>query len=600
MVRLRQALAVLSLLLLVGCSGIARFGDSPALQFPSQDILTTPGALPQAPRAVSASTTVDGSAHDGCGGSVTDQPPAAVIDAAAAPCSWARYVYGMPEGGELRFIGIEVEEVLGGYWVGLSDYGGTARWEWHGPYTASSMITPNGEPGNYLSATGNLYWVVLATTGNSLRVISSTVSGDWPDPEQVRRVPPPGQHLAAPGPAAHPSLVVMPQIEGVSEEGAPVIFYTAGEGEDANTCLAYYDGDEWVQRPAAPEGTRLTRGIARWTTQGGVIAAYNASTGLGAIGKPGTVNVLRTDSGWCITEAGYVGGPIDYALTQLAMDSDQSGDYVAITRSYDTSFGQKCGFNMLTPMGEHFSSPLELGDMVAAAAAAFDPTGGPTLAMYSMGTTDTDGTVLLDYMVTVQRFDDGWNHDSEWLDRGAPVGLDLGYSSAGDPQLLMVCGHDVALESPPEIDTEATLRFDVSIGTWNGLYWSYLDLLTGTATVDYGMHEIEVDLAADAAWAGPAALSCSTAAGIVEYTADDGFAITAGDLAVTTHFYTDDGEGYGESAYFTGDAGLQHDWEEGPGGPCCAWIGADTIDIEVLLDVYAHQTGDLLYWSPDT
>lgn len=600
MLRPRQALAALSLLLLASCSGIVHLGDSPALQFPNQDILTAPGALPQAPHVASASSVIDGDDHDGCGGSVTDDPPVAIVDAAATPCSWTRYVYGMPEGGELRFIGVEVEEVAGDYWVGLSDYGGTARWEWHGPYTASSLVFPAGQPADYLSPSGNLYWVVLASGGSSLRMVSSTVSGDWLEPEPVRRMPPPGQHLAAPGPAAHPSLVLMPEIEGVSEEGAPVIFYTGGEGDEANTCLAFYDGDDWQQRPLAPEGTLLIHPIARWTTQGGVIAAYNASTSLGAYGKPGLVNVMRTEPGWRVTEWQDIGGPIDYALTQLAMDCDAAGEDVSIVASYDTPFDQQGGFHMLTPQGTHYSAPLELGDKVAAAATAFDPAGGPTLAMYSMGTTDTDGTVLLDYMVTIQRFDDGWSFDTEWLDRGEPVGLDLGYSSAGDPQLLMICGHDVALQSPPEIDTEATLRFDVSIGTWNGLYWGYLDLLTGSATVDHELHTIEVNIAADAAWTGPAALSCSTAAGIVEYTADDGFAITAGALAVATHFYTDTGEGFAESPYFSGDPGLQFDWEDSAGGPCCAYIGAETVEIEVLLDVYAHQTGDLLYWSPAT
>ena len=59
------------------------------------------------------------------------------------------------------------------------------------------------------------------------------------------------------------------------------------------------------------------------------------------------------------------------------------------------------------------------------------------------------------------------------------------------------------------------------------------------------------------------------------------------------------GGAYGATDYFSGDPGIQLDWAEGAGGPCCAFIKAESVDITELLGGNISASSDLMYWSPE-
>ena len=150
---------------LAGCGSGAGMGGFPASGMPSLGLLADLGSPPQGPHIAAATLSISGSSFEDSGGNIAAEPPSVTVDATAAAYSWVRYAFGMPAGGTLNNVRVGVESVLGEFWVALSDYSGAGSWTWYGPYSDIAVVAPAGNPGDCLSLTNNLYWVVVAPHG---------------------------------------------------------------------------------------------------------------------------------------------------------------------------------------------------------------------------------------------------------------------------------------------------------------------------------------------------------------------------------------------------------------------------------------------------
>jgi len=162
--------------------------------------------------------------------------------------------------------------------------------------------------------------------------------------------------------------------------------------------------------------------------------------------------------------------------------------------------------------------------------------------------------------------------------------------------MLMVSARDLEITFP--VTFKATLYFDAVLGTWTGTDWFYEPIFEGDTSINIFQKTITLDMAGDVSWAGDGALSFANFQGNVEFDLTNGFEITGGNVQNETKYYTKLGGGWGESSYFTGTPGVQLSWQDGPGGPACAYIKAETIDITDLLDGNLSINNELCYWSP--
>ncbi|MBN2081435.1 hypothetical protein JW859_04415 [bacterium] len=569
-------------ILLCGCAG-GPAGINPEAGIPLSSG-TDLGPLPQAPHIASATETVNGEDCDACGDGVTTDPPAALFDASGRPFCWARYGCGLPEDGTFNSVSLDVESVNGAYWVALACYAAD-MWEWHGPYTDDSLVEPTGSPEDYRSGTDNLYWVVCAVAEAGLRLVSSTVDYDW-DPPVTYNVPPSGQLTITTEPAAYPSLILLPAIEGVAQEGAPLVFYTRGEETSADTYVAYYDGSAWQERKLFPDGPRVLLAVVRspgpHSTIMAMVGAYDTE------GDAARIFVLDTDLALLSTMS--ASSNPSGTITHIAMDCVDTATWcIAQVRNTATGSAVSASYEDMTDMLKTPYDAVLVDETVAGLDVCYDAV-KPVVA-YSHGTAETEGTLLLDFEVTLTT--------PQWTttkaDYNSPLTLDLHYDDAFGMQLLMVSGRDFHIAFP--ISFTATLYFDAVLGTLAGETWTFDTIYEGDLGLDFIHSEIDVDMAADVAWADMGALSIANVTGTLGYSLADGFEITGGTLSNTSRYYEKLGGGYGETSYFTGAPGVQMSWQVGAGGPGCAYIKAETAEIEDIIAGTA-ASGELLYWSP--
>jgi len=547
------------------------------------------GPLPQTAHLASATETVNGADHAAAGDGVTDDPPAALFAAGELPFCWARYGFGLPVDGTFNTVSLDVESVTGQYWVGLANYDEDG-WEWHGPYTDDCLVEPSGDPADYRSGSDNLHWAVCAEAAATLRLVSSTVDYDW-EPTLTYNVPPAGEQTVTTEPAAYPSLLLLPAIDGVAAEGAPLVFHTRGDGSTADTYVSYYDGSAWTGRKLFPDGPRVLLAVVRppgeHETLVAMAGAYDADSDeakifmldadLNAVGNltassnpEGTITHFAMDcvdtSMWCIAQARNTSGGA--AVSACFDDMTDSIKY-----PYDDALVDEtvAGLDVCYAGDGMFAKPV---------------------VAYSHGTADTEDTILLDFEITTAQ--PHW--ETSKVDNGdSPLTLDLHYDDAFGLQLLMVSGRNFSISFP--ISFTATLYYDAVLGTLSGETWTFDTIYEGEMGLDFINSEIDVDAAADIAWADMGQLSIANVAGTLGYSLADGFTITGGTLSNTSRYYEKLGGGYGETSYFTGTPGVQMSWQVGSAGPSCAYIQAETAEIEDIVSG-AQSSGELLYWSP--
>lgn len=596
MYRLAFITMILAVLLLSSCSSGAAVPNPIG---PAQLAgLTT---LPDLPHVASSAEMVNGVDSTAAGPGATDDDPAVLLDAAGLTCSWAMYSFGAFEEMILNSLHVDVENVTGEFWVGLSNYGNTNAWEFQGPFTTDTDVSLAGIPGTYTSPlSSNLHWVVVADGDSNLRVVSSTVDYDLMG-MPLFYVPPTGMQIIATPPATDPTLVIMTNAPSVAEEGAPVIFYTAGDGISANTHMAWYNGAEWENRVL--DGTkRYTMARAHWTGSEGVIVCYY--NGAGGIEDPSEIRLLYTDAEWLIntTDSVNMGGPHNRIPTMLAMDHDDATHRTAAIHAYvQDLMPPQVQVSMVTDVGGSNSGDLAVvGDIYGGVDIAFDPDpmddGG--WAMYSSGTYDTTDILLLDFQIKYARLSDmTWDWEAEnYIDYNSPMAIDLHYAPDGVPRLLMISARDMSI---PFTDITASLYYDAVLGTFNGAGWDFEDIFTSSIAIHIFAQNMDVDLGVDVSWAASDALHFANVEGTVDFSLSPEFAITGGNLANNANYMTETAGEFSSSPYFTGDPGITHSWAAGPNGPACAYINVEQVDVDdVLSGDLSGIAADLVYWSP--
>jgi len=387
-------------LVLVGCGNSGAWLGVSRHALPDTGWQQAAGPLPDEPHISSATAQIDGTDFGANGGNIAGEPPQVTVDASTVDLSWVRYGLGIPAGGTLNSISLDLPGVSDEYWVGLSNYGGLNAWEWYGPYDDNAVITPQGTPADYLSGTRNLYWVVLATRGNSFTLSSSTVDYDY-EPPVLYHVPPPDTQTITTEASAYPSLIRLPAIDGISEDGAPLVFYT--DVTAADTYVAYYDGEAWTSRRLFPDGPAVLMATARLSqyleTSQLIVAAYD----------PLEDKVIRSTltPELDVLASGSVGNDPTGTITALALDCQDSAIWcVAQARRSETSSLIGASYDDLTESIK-FPYTAELPDEEIAGLDVTYEKAGPSfyrpVVAYSHGTIDTSDTILLDFNVTVAR-----------------------------------------------------------------------------------------------------------------------------------------------------------------------------------------------------
>lgn len=524
------------------------------------------------------------------GEGTTEQDTSLLINSDGLDFSFGRYTFGLPLDATLLGLDINVEDVNSEYWVGLSGYGTTGGWEWHGPYTDNAQIIFDGSFANYLSPNNNLYWVVATTQGHNVLLVNSTV--DYTPWHIQFRLPPGGQHLAAPSPALSPSMVLMPQIDDWSDEGAPVIFYTAAVESNLYVFFAYYNGTMWKQRRLIDDGTPMSQPKAIWTGSGGTIFAYDYSAGAGGTGQ---LVKMDTDETWTVTSTEVIGDAEGKALTHLKVDHDEVSGGFLVLHAYSVDPIHEVYISYRQTDAWQTDQPTEfIGDRIAGADVAFDPAGDEPWAVFSSGTIDESSTIILDFRLNMGRFNGSdWNWTT--LDNNEPLTVDLGFQEDNTAQLVMISVRDWVLVFPP---MRTSILADISVGKDVGLGWQFTTLHTSEVDEsDLLSGILGLDLGVDCSWASSSSLSFARADGYVSFDINP-FRITNGTLVNHISYFVDGGGGYGSSNFFTGDPGIAFSWQLGAPGLMCAYIFADELDISQALGGSVDPSNDLVFWRP--
>ena len=580
-----------ALLALAGCGGGSFQGPDTG-----ETAFSLVGGLPDVPRLAAATGDIDGVDYLAAGPGLTEADPAVQLDAAGIPCSWALYGFAVTDGWVLNSLAVDAENVIGDYYIGISDYGVAGTWEFHGPYTGDATVSIDGDPGRYVSGSGNFHWVVLSTADGILDLVSSTV--DYTGMGMpLFRVPPAGMQTAAPSPAADPSLVIMDEVPGSSEAGAPVVFYTAEDEGQANSFLSWYNGNAWESR-VLDNTKRYTHARGYRDSEGNkVIAYYHGS------GDPGDESILTrifADDQWNVTGTEIVSGPYDKEPVLMRLDYCEATDTVAVMCSYNAETAEAAVYTV-GPDWSAQATDLSFTDYnIVGVDVAFSPDGTTGMAIYSFGTYDDSETIILDYYLKYATYSDhSWTFSPSQVtdyEDHEPLSLDVHYTDAGDCELVMVAARDLTISL---IGLTATIYYDIALGEFDGSDWSFEDTFTSSINIDLWNSELDVDLGADCSWAAPDAMFYANVDGTVEYTLSPSFALTGGALSNNTNYLVDDGTGYDDDSYFTGDPGITFSWAAGPDGPACAYLNVEEADINDLLNGGLEGIeADIVYWSP--
>lgn len=578
--------ASIAVICFVGCASNSRHPISQ----PEVTGFAAIGALPLDTRTASTLDQVNGFPPELPGEGTTEQDTSLLINSDGLDFSFGRYVFGLPLDATLLGLDINVEDVTSEYWIGLSGYGTTGGWEWQGPFVDDKRIDFDSSFANYLSPNDNLYWVVATTQGHSVLLVSSTV--DYAPWHIQFRLPPGGQHLAAPSPALSPSMILMPVIDDWSDEGAPVIFYTAIVESNPYVFLAYYNGTMWKQRGLFSGDRSMSQPKAIWTGSGGVIFAYDHSAGASGFGQ---LVMLTTDDTWAVTSTVEIGDVEGKTLLHLKVDYDpESGDFLVL-HAYSVDPVHEVYISQGQTLAWETTQPtLLLGDKIAGADVSFDPGGGEPWAVFSSGTIDQSSTIILDFILNMGRFNGtDWNWSP--LDNDEPLTVDLGFQEDNTAQLVMISVHNWSWPFPP---ITASVLADISVGKDVGLGWNFTTLHTSVLDTDEVLnYKLGLDLGVDCTWATTSSLSFARADGYVDFDISP-FRITDGTLMNHINYYVDGGGGYGSSNFFTGDPGIAFSWQLGAPGLMCAYIFADELDITQALGGSVDPSNNLVFWRP--
>jgi hypothetical protein len=437
--------------------------------------------------------------------------------------------------------------------------------------------------------------VASGNTGPASNVVSFDLT-----PQIKFEVPPTGLQTPDAGACLSPSLVLMPAINGVSADGAPVIAYLNG----TTLSLAHYNSGAWVTEDISG-GAVYTAPQALFTGTAGLVFAFDAAAQ--------QLVVLRFDSSWTSTGAPEVVSATGLAaVPSIDADYDAGTDTLGVALGYATAQGQRIAYCQKTGAAAWTSTDVYTGsgtatEILGGLSFRFDPQGGQPWCVYSVGTTNIDlANITFDINTTLSlgRFDGTQWAVSPVAYPDNPLALDLGFDAAGNARLGMNAARDWVLNIPLVGTYTLTLQLDGTVGDYNGTTFVFPATPVYESSAAFGLigqlpptgFSLTLALATSASLAGPAGFCVGTNDGELDF--DLNFNPTGGNLAAGTAFYTYSGTAWQSSAVFTGGAGRNFSWRSGGAGMSAAYLQGVNLDSTNLGQAGTVVASPLEYWSP--
>jgi hypothetical protein len=585
--------AAFLLALMAGCGGTTTF---PAVAQRVFDL----GPLPRTEKRAAALDTIDGALTDPAypvvGGTI--QGTELGLDATGRPVAWGLYSYAMPAGHGLGSLHVEAS---GEFYVALSNYN-TNRWEWHGPYADAVDFTPAAGPMAYANpGSGNFYWAVATASGKSVQVIQSVVNHAG----LQFRVPPPGEATIETATMTQPSLVQMPSNVVTAEPGAPVMAYldtaaTAPGGLGHQLKLAYYDGAAWQTRTVADTRLLCNPQIAFSGNQGYIVAGDTVALQTVAF----VFDWEWQPSGEELVAA-WPGGDqpvqIDIALSPI----DGSLGVIHGYKGNQVLYSTRSGGTWTTdpPL------PMTAGDGALGVSCAFAADGTPWAA-YAHGLFKSQDLSLTSTLEIGSRTGVNWTFTPQPMDVGGensnPVVVDLGFNTAGAPQLVFSSSRLASINIPFVGEYTPPTLTDVMYGSYDAGNWTYTRLFT--SSFDSSLNIILMNMTMDldmgplCGWAGPDALWFNKVQGDVtihfNLGGDPLYTFIDPDVPTALNYLERNGASFDPSANFTGQNGSSFSWSTESNIRAAAYIGTGTVNVEQIIQSgQPSATGDLVYWE---
>jgi hypothetical protein len=417
------------------------------------------------------------------------------------------------------------------------------------------------------------------------------------------RVPPAGSSIADSGQAQNPTLVLMPAIPGLSQEGAPVIAFTTlgGGGSVTPLLLTYYNGSAWVTEDIGGSDN-YSMPKAAWIpgTDGnpgqGIVTAYDYNS-LSLV-------CIHFDESWVQTGTETIDAETG-VFSRLAFDREPVTGQLGLAHAYTGLGSNSIVYSFTDAVGAWTTEPVSsVTDTLGGLEFRFDPSGGDPWLLFTHGTAVTSPTISLQFALEQARRSGGSWDVTTVPYPDSPMSVDLGFRADGTPQLASVAARDYTINIPTLDPLTISLLFDVISGEYNGSSWSWKKPFESTfgfslAGLFPPKLTLELNLATDVSWAKPDELAGSLGTGAIlldltTYMPEDG-ALEAG-----TQYMQRDGSGfYSETGYYGGEPGRSFAWAlDTSGNPVCAYIRSTDITAQDVLAGNFDTAGELAYWQP--
>jgi len=415
------------------------------------------------------------------------------------------------------------------------------------------------------------------------------------------RLPPPGESVMDGQQCQNPSLVLLPGIPGLSEDGAPVVVYTTLGGGGTPLMLGHYGKDGWTTEDisgghnfAMPKAALLPS--TESDPGGGMLIAFDIN-GL-------TVVDRRFNDLWEQTSSQDVGGGSG-AFSRLAFDCDPQSGGFGVAHAYTGTGTGSVQYSYAGPTGGWTTEPVWTGDTVGGLAFRFDPGGGAPWLLFTHGTFVTSPTLSIKFGLEQARRNGMTWTISPVPYPDSPTQVDLGFRTDGTPQLVCTAARDYTISIPLLDPITISLLFDVATAEYGGTSWSFKRAYESTFGFSLGgglpptTLVLDLDFASEAGWAQPDEMLYSRAAGTVDV--DLQTQLPTGAALTGTSLYMQRGGGgtYGESGYYDGSPGRAYSWAvNSQGQPTCAYVRGTSISAQNVLNGNFAAAGELAFWRP--
>lgn len=542
------------------------------------------GPLPVGERQASDVPNVLGDAAFETGGTTTVSGTALIIDATGTDqYSYGLYAFDLPAGYRLVSASIEVQDVTApggnGYYIGFADYGGTGRWEWHGPNTDNVSPAFLGSPENYVSPLSQFIFAIVAPHG-----VKVQFNQCWVQIDIVAIEKPPAGPQTADVSSTLPSLAVLPATAPNIAADAPLIAYTKVTDPDSKLFLAYYNGGEWVHQPIMPQDN-FSRALLAWLPSGqGVIVANDLTTG--------ALIDIRVNQALAVTSSTVIMANPGTMFFNASLAYDAASGTLSVAHAYANDTVGQLYYSSNDGSGWQTGPVLYDGDPVAGVVLRPDPLGGDPWLLFAHGTIDRSTLLILTFTLESGRLSGGnWTFTPVSFPY-SPLAVDLTFKADGTPQAAFLSARNYNI-----LGIDISLLYDVYAGSYSG-GWNFEEVFHGNVSPGIGFPVVPIDIddGTDVSMAAPDELLFSEVVGTVRINLLT-MLPESGLLTQYVHYMKNSG-GWSESpADFTGPAGRSFSWGRTASGPAAAYVLAVPLDVTAFLNGNTNQINDIIYWS---